>query len=140
MGRSQKQAVREVIAMLKIVELEHALLKVSNVLSHGMYKRLALAQTFLGNPQVIILDEPTSGLDWNSAQQIRKYIKKLKAESTIMISSHNLAEMKELCDYVAILNKGQLLAVGPVEQVTGNSLAAVCLCCSPLPANSRLNK
>ncbi|HEQ71421.1 MAG TPA: ABC transporter ATP-binding protein, partial [Spirochaetia bacterium] len=89
MGRSKQEAVREVIQVLELVELTDVMERESTTLSHGMYKRLALAQAFLGNPKLIILDEPTAGLDFKSAKQIRELIKKLQAEATLLVSSHN---------------------------------------------------
>jgi ABC-type multidrug transport system ATPase subunit len=127
MGRSKREAILEVVKTLELVELSDVMFRESSILSHGMYKRLALAQAFLGNPELIILDEPTSGLDWKSAKQIRELIKKLKLEATIVVSSHNMQEMRELCDHVAILSKGTLVKVGPVDEVTGASYAVDCV-------------
>jgi ABC-type multidrug transport system ATPase subunit len=127
MGRSKKAALAEVVSVLETVELSDVMYRQTTTLSHGMYKRLALAQAFLGNPQIIILDEPTSGLDWKSAKQIRDLIKKLKSETTIVVSSHNMDEMRELCDSVAILDKGKILKVGNVADVTSSSYSMICV-------------
>jgi ABC-2 type transport system ATP-binding protein len=85
-----------------------------------MQKRMGIAQAFLGDPEVILLDEPTSGLDPQNARQIRDIIRALQQERrvTTVISSHNLAEIQELCDHVAILDKGRLVVSGSVEDVT----------------------
>jgi ABC-2 type transport system ATP-binding protein len=127
MGRSKDEAVREVVRVLELVDLTDVMYGQSSTLSHGMYKRLALAQAFLGSPELIILDEPTAGLDWQSARQIRELVKKLKSEATIVVSSHNMDEMRELCDHVAILNKGKLVKVGPVDEVTGVFYSVDCV-------------
>ncbi|MFQ5654979.1 MAG: AAA family ATPase, partial [Planctomycetota bacterium] len=89
------------------------------VLSHGMVKRLGVAQAFLGDPELILLDEPTSGLDPRNARQIRDLIAGLRVTSTIVISSHNLAELQDLCDRVAILDHGRVVASGTMDEVTG---------------------
>ncbi len=120
-GWSLEDAREEVVRVLRIVGLDAILLREASTLSHGMYKRLALAQAFLGSPEIIILDEPTAGLDWRSAKTVRKTIKKLQENVTIVVSSHNMSEMQELCDHVAVLERGSLVAVGPVDEVTGTS-------------------
>jgi ABC-type multidrug transport system ATPase subunit len=120
-GYSASGAEQEVLRVLRMVELDSVLYREAATLSHGMYKRLALAQAFLGSPPIIILDEPTAGLDWRSAVKIRDAIKSLKKEKTILVSSHNMKEMQELCDHVAVLENGTVAAVGPVDEVTGIS-------------------
>jgi len=120
-GWSDLDAEGEIRRVMEIVGLDSVLYREAATLSHGMYKRLALAQAFLGSPELVILDEPTSGLDWKSAKRIRGTIRELKEDATVLISSHNMTEMKELCDSVAVLESGRLKAVGPVEEVTGGS-------------------
>ncbi len=126
MGRSAKNAADEVLRMLRTVDLDAERYREAATLSHGMYKRLALAQAFLGEPEVVILDEPTAGLDWKSAEKIRQAIKELKARSTVMVSSHDMDEMRALCDHVAVLDRGKLLSAGAVEAVTGASVSVTC--------------
>ena len=120
-GWPDYEADEEIRRVMEIVGLDSVLYREAATLSHGMYKRLALAQAFLGSPELVILDEPTSGLDWKSAKRIRRTIRELKKDATVLVSSHNMTEMKELCDSVAVLEKGILKAVGPVEEVTGGS-------------------
>src|SRR5258708_18976207 len=79
-------------------------------LSHGMAKRVALAQALLGGPQLLLLDEPTAGLDPRVAYELRRIIRERKGRSTIVISSHNLHELEELCDAAAFLDRGRLVA------------------------------
>src|SRR5208282_4574815 len=79
-------------------------------LSHGMAKRVALAQAFLGEPDVVFLDEPTAGLDPRVAWEIRQLIKSKRGRSAIVISSHNLQELEEICDAAAILDRGRVVA------------------------------
>ena len=117
-GRTKKQAREEVIHSLELVGLKSVAKRRVSSLSHGMVKRLGIAQAFLGSPEVILLDEPTAGLDPASARQIRDLIKQLQQHATIAVSSHNLAEVQELCDHVAILNHGNLVLAGSVDEIT----------------------
>ncbi len=91
-------------------------------LSHGMAKRVALAQAFLGEPEVVLLDEPTAGLDPRVAWEVRQLIKAKKGarggQRTIVISSHNLQELEEICDAAAILDRGRLVASGSMADLT----------------------
>jgi ABC-type multidrug transport system ATPase subunit len=87
-------------------------------LSHGMAKRVALAQAFLGEPEVVLLDEPTAGLDPRVAWEMRQLIVAKKGRSTIVISSHNLQELEEVCDGAAILDRGRVIASGTMTALT----------------------
>jgi len=87
-------------------------------LSHGMAKRVALAQAFLGDPDVVLLDEPTAGLDPRVAWEMRQLIKAKKGRCCIIISSHNLQELEEICDAAAILDRGRLVASGSMNELT----------------------
>ena len=125
-GKTHQEAEAEVKHTLERVGLGEFLLRRVYSLSHGMVKRLGIAQAFLGDPEVILLDEPTSGLDPKNARQIRDLILELnEARATVVISSHNLAEIQELCDHVAILDHGKVVAAGSVEDITrsGRELA-----------------
>ena len=91
-------------------------------LSHGMAKRVALAQAFLGDPEVVLLDEPTAGLDPRVAFEMRQLIKaKKKGHATIIISSHNLQELEEICDAAAILDRGRVVASGGMNELTASN-------------------
>lgn len=117
-GKTRMEAEEEVKRTLEMVGLGEYLNRRVHSLSHGMIKRLGISQAFLGNPEVILLDEPTSGLDPKSAKQIRDLIGELQTRSTVMISSHNLAEIQDLCDHVAILDEGKLVVSGSVAEIT----------------------
>ncbi len=118
-GKNRKEAEEEVKRTLERVGLSKYQKRGVHALSHGMIKRLGIAQAFLGEPEVILLDEPLAGLDPQNARQIRDLIREFRRErATIVVSSHNMAEIQELCDHVAILNEGKLLACGPMEEVT----------------------
>ncbi len=86
--------------------------------SKGMKQRLAIAQALLHRPNVIILDEPTSGLDPRGMVEVRNILKELRQEDyTIFMSSHLLNEVQEICDYVALIDQGKLLAHGEVSDL-----------------------
>ncbi len=84
------------------------------VYSHGMRQRLALAQALLPEPKIILLDEPSEGLDPEGIEEMRRLIMKLRGEHglTVVISSHLLSEVEQMCDRVAILNAGRLMYCG----------------------------
>jgi ABC-type multidrug transport system ATPase subunit len=117
-GRSRREAEREAAAALDTVGLAGAAREDARVLSHGMSKRLGIAQAFLGEPEVILLDEPTAGLDPAAAARIREVIARLKSSATLVISSHDLAEIQRMCDSVAILDHGELVEHDTVAGVT----------------------
>ena len=87
-------------------------------LSHGMAKRVQLAQALLGDPKVVLLDEPTAGLDPRIAYEVRQIIKGRKGRCTLVVSSHNLGELEEICDAAAILDRGRLMASGTMSELT----------------------
>jgi len=117
-GQTKPQAQEEVLRSLDMVGLQSYAKRRVGSLSHGMVKRLGIAQAFLGQPEVILLDEPTEGLDPAGARQIRDLIKQLQQRATLLVSSHNLAEIQELCDHVAILDHGNLVLAGSVDEIT----------------------
>jgi ABC-type multidrug transport system ATPase subunit len=117
-GRTRLQAQEEVLHTLDLVGLQSVAKRRVRSLSHGMIKRLGVAQAFLGRPEVILLDEPTAGLDPANARQVRDLIKQLQESATILVSSHNLQEIQELCDRVAILDHGRLVLTGSVDEIT----------------------
>jgi ABC-type multidrug transport system ATPase subunit len=88
-------------------------------LSHGMSKRVAMAQALMGSPPVVLLDEPTAGLDPKIAAAVRQIIRDTKGKATLVVSSHNLQELEELCDATAVLDKGKLVAASSMEEMTG---------------------
>src|SRR5262249_39803743 len=93
----------------------------SGALSHGMAKRVGLAAALLGDPQVVLLDEPTAGLDPRVAYELRQLVKSRKARCPLVISSHNLQELEEICDHAAILDRGQLITTGTMAELTASS-------------------
>ena len=100
--------------MLEIVGLKERAHEPVKVFSYGMRQRLGIAQALLPTPQLIILDEPTNGLDPQGIQQTRQLIRRLRDDLrlTILLSSHLLAEVEQLCNRVGIINEGRLLYEG----------------------------
>ena len=107
--------------MREIVELVGLTDRINDkvgVYSHGMRQRLALAQALLPDPEIIILDEPSEGLDPEGIREMRKLILRLREERglTVLLSSHLLSEVEQICDRVAILNQGRLIYCGAWQQ------------------------
>lgn len=88
-------------------------------LSKGYRQRIGLAQALLHNPQVLILDEPTSGLDPNQIVEIRKLIRDLGKDHTIILSTHILPEVRATCDRIVIIHRGEVVADGSLEELDG---------------------
>lgn len=105
----RKSRINEVIKLFKLTELMKC--KV-NDLSAGQLTRLNLAKAFINKPKVLLLDEPTASLDPDIADYIRKFLLKTKADHSmsVIITSHNMAEVTELCDRVIFINKGKIVA------------------------------
>jgi len=88
--------------------------------SKGMKQRLILAMSLIHNPEVLFLDEPTSGLDVQSSRMIREVLQELKLKGkTIFLTTHNIEEANLLCDRVAIINKGKIVAIDTPERLKG---------------------
>jgi ABC-2 type transport system ATP-binding protein len=114
-GMSGAQANAEVMRVLEIIKLPEVIGEKSEALSHGMRKRVALAQALLGQPEVILLDEPTAGIDPPNVKIIRDLIQEQSENATFVISSHNLDELEKLCSTVVYMEKGKLLHTGPID-------------------------
>lgn len=92
--------------------------------SLGMKQRLAIAATLLKEPELLILDEPTNGLDPAGIREIRETIRQLGASGvTVLLSSHILAEVQQVCTSATIIGRGRMLASGPVDELVGTSTA-----------------
>lgn len=113
-GGARKQRVEEV---LEIVDLRDRARDPVRVYSYGMRQRLGIAQALLPTPEVIILDEPTNGLDPQGIQQTRTLIRRLRNDFrlTVLLSSHLLTEIEQLCNRVGIIHEGRLLYEGGPE-------------------------
>lgn len=86
-------------------------------LSHGMRRRFSLAQAFLGNPELILLDEPTAGLDPELVAEMRSLFAERRGQATLLISSHVLSELEDLCDYAVFIEAGRLVRQGTMQSV-----------------------
>ena len=106
-GKDREKAVDEVEKLVKVRGVEDRLIK---NLSKGYRQRVGLAQAVLGFPDIIILDEPTVGLDPKQIVEIRALIRRLAKNHTVILSSHILAEVREVCDYILIISGGKLVA------------------------------
>ena len=106
--------VTEVEKMVRIRDVEKRLIR---NLSKGYRQRVGLAQAVLGYPEIIILDEPSVGLDPKQIIEIRQLIRSLAKRHTVILSSHILAEVREICDYILIISKGRLVASDTPENL-----------------------
>lgn len=106
-----KDIKAEVDEILKEVGLKEVENKLIRNLSRGYKQRVGIASALIGKPDVIILDEPTVGLDPKQITEIRELIKKLGKKHTVILSSHILSEVSQICEKVIIINKGKILAV-----------------------------
>jgi ABC-2 type transport system ATP-binding protein len=109
-----EESVEKVIKLTKIEDVKNRLIK---NLSKGYKQRVGLAQAILGMPEILILDEPTVGLDPKQILEIRELIRSLSTEHTIILSSHILSEVQEVCDHVLIIHHGRLIATGTPKEL-----------------------
>jgi ABC-2 type transport system ATP-binding protein len=120
-GFSAKAARAEAARVLQMVLLADAARKTPETLSHGMLKRIAIAQAFLGAPELVLLDEPTAGLDPATASAMKNLIRSLDKERTFIVSSHNLQDIEELCGSVVILDRGKVVEHRKVSELVGRT-------------------
>lgn len=113
-----KARVSSVIEMLNFGNEQNK--KVEN-LSKGYKQRLGLAQAILPDPEVLILDEPSTGLDPNQNEEIRKLLKELSQNKTIILSTHIMQEVEELCSRIILLNKGKLVLDSNLKDIDTQS-------------------
>ncbi|NOU48937.1 ABC transporter ATP-binding protein [Pseudoalteromonas sp. JBTF-M23] len=119
-GLSKVEALQDTTRVLELVGLSENHNSKINELSHGMRKRVCIAQALLGNPKIVLLDEATAGLDPINAREIRSLISSLSDDVSFILSSHDLAELERLCSHVLYLDKGILTTHNRNEQ-TGSS-------------------
>lgn len=110
----KKTDVQKVIEETGLSEVQN---KLNRHLSRGYKQRVSMAGALVGNPKVLILDEPTVGLDPQQVKQIRDLIKSLRKNHTVLISSHILSEVSQICEKVIIIDKGNILAVDTPENL-----------------------
>jgi ABC-2 type transport system ATP-binding protein len=119
-GLPAPQARREGERLLEEVGLADRRRSKARTLSHGMLRRLTVAQALIGTPDLVLLDEPTSGLDPRHAHDLRQLLRRVHRQGrTLVISSHNLPELEALCDQIALIDNGVVAASGTTDAITG---------------------
>jgi ABC-2 type transport system ATP-binding protein len=111
---TRKKRVADVMDRCLIADVQHRLIR---TLSKGYRQRVGLAQAILSDPHVLILDEPTIGLDPRQITEIRGLIKSLAGEHTVILSTHILPEVSMVCSGVVIINRGAIVAQGPIDRL-----------------------
>lgn len=123
--RSERKA--QVEKLIRETGLEEVQNKLIRNLSRGYKQRVSLAGALAGNPKVLILDEPTVGLDPKQITEIRNLIRNLGKEHTIIISSHILSEISQICEKVIIINQGEIVAIDTIENIENRVSKKNCL-------------
>lgn len=113
--KQKRSQISDIMELVKIGDHRNRLIK---NLSKGYKQRVGLAQALVGSPEVLILDEPTVGLDPKQIIEIRKLIKALGKEHTIILSSHILPEVSAVCERIVIINKGEIAAIDTPENLS----------------------
>jgi ABC-2 type transport system ATP-binding protein len=114
-GRDRKRRIQEVECLCHIEDVKNTLI---GKLSKGYKQRVGLAQAFVHDPEIIILDEPTIGLDPKQIIEVRELIKNLGGKHTVILSSHILPEVSQVCERVVIINEGRMVAQDTPENLT----------------------
>ncbi len=139
-GFDRKQAKAEVIRIMEAVDLKNSLNEKPVALSHGMGKRVVIAQALIGNPQLIMLDEPTAGLDPVNTRNIRSIIAELSSATTFIISSHNLEELDRLCPRIILLEKGIIKSQQTNQAENESTIRFITVQMEPCPASELVAK
>jgi ABC-2 type transport system ATP-binding protein len=117
-GLKPKEREKLIPQLLELVNLSHKRYEYVDLLSRGMKQRLCLARALIHDPNILILDEPASGLDPRARVEMREILKELKSMGkTILISSHILPELAEMCDSIGVIDTGRLIAQGSVSEI-----------------------
>jgi len=116
------KAERKSMELLRAVHLEDKANAYSRTLSGGMKRRLLVAKAMVHSPPVLVLDEPTAGVDIELRQQLWAYVRELNASGvTVVLTTHYLEEAEQLCDRIAIINHGRLIANEPTRELVGKA-------------------
>jgi ABC-type multidrug transport system ATPase subunit len=113
-----RKSAAEVLAAVNLSDRADATIR---SLSHGMRKRVMLAQCFVGNPEVVLLDEPLNGLDPAECARMRRFIAACRGRRTIVVSSHNLHDIEVVCTHAAFVEAGRVTSVSPLGSLTQSS-------------------
>ena len=117
-GLDSKAAEQNAKSVIDWVNLTDRANSTIHSLSHGMRRRVVIAQAFLGEPELVLLDEPLSGLDPKEVVNIRRMLIERRGQQTIVVSSHNLQEIERVCDHVGFIEKGKSVQQGTIESIT----------------------
>ncbi len=117
--KNKKNRVAEIIEMTGLGNEQK---KKIGQLSKGYRQRVGLAQALIHDPSILILDEPTTGLDPNQLEEIRELIRQVGREKTVILSSHIMQEVEAVCNRVIILNKGEIVADGRIDEIRDKSI------------------
>jgi ABC-2 type transport system ATP-binding protein len=120
-GLAPAPAAGRVAACLERFGLEAVAERPVGHLSKGFQQRVNLAQAFLHDPALLLVDEPTSGLDPLQQSEVRRVLRGLRGERTLLVCTHDLGEARELTERVAVLHRGRLVALGPTSEVLGGA-------------------
>lgn len=120
-GLSDAHRASDIESLLSWVHLTDRRRSAVRTLSHGMNRRLSIAQAFLGAPELVLLDEPLNGLDPREAARVRDLIRERRGSQTIVISSHNLGDIEILCDAVAFIERGKRVRQDTLDQIIQRS-------------------
>ena len=112
--RDKKENIRKVIEQTNLSDVQNKLIR---NLSRGYKQRVSMAGALVGAPKILILDEPTVGLDPKQITEIRTLIKRLGKEHTVILSSHILSEVSQICEKVIIINKGKIIAIASPKEL-----------------------
>ena len=112
--KERKEHVKKIIEETGLTDVQNKLIR---NLSRGYKQRVSMAGALAGNPKVLILDEPTVGLDPKQITEIRNLIKELGKEHTVILSSHILSEVSQICEKVIIINKGKIVAIDTPDRL-----------------------
>ncbi len=118
---NKQEAVKEVEHVLTLVNATSFAKQLPETLSFGQRKRVMLAQSLIGKPELILMDEPTAGLDPVAATEVRNLLRQLGNKYSVIISSHNLAEIEDICSDIIIMNKGKLVTHSSLSELTRSS-------------------
>jgi len=116
-GLAPKAAKKRADELLEIVDLKKAARRRIQGFSRGMRQRLGLAAALVHKPPILLLDEPVSALDPAGRKEVLELIEELRGQTTILLSTHILADVERVCDVVGIINQGRLIAVGTMDQL-----------------------
>lgn len=130
-GADARRATDEVLSTVQLTDRADARVV---TLSHGMRRRVTVASALLGAPELVMLDEPTSGLDPAQALHLRECIAATRGSRSVLISSHNLAELESICDHVVFIDKGHCTRSGLLTTVTGRDREVSIRLAPPFPS------